>query len=174
MFLVTTLFYFHFTFAIKFCWILVLHLSIFFLFFLFHDLDFGLSLQFFLSWFKKSRKLGCFHARDNLNKLPLGQILLFFSCYPFVSKSCLHPWKKSLLCLGILNMKIKHYMNLLLICKSTKLQPLWDVFPQHNPNQKNHGSTYLTSLIAHVQSFEVLSTKCVWSFDFILIDIQLA
>jgi hypothetical protein len=27
--------------------------------------------------------------------------------------------------------------------------------------------------MAHIQSFEVLSTKCIWSFDFILINIQL-
>jgi EamA domain-containing membrane protein RarD len=32
----------------------------------------------------------------------------------------------------------------------------------------------LTSLITHIQNFEVLSTKCVWSFNFILIGIQLA
>jgi hypothetical protein len=32
----------------------------------------------------------------------------------------------------------------------------------------------LTSLITHIQNFEVLSTKCVWSSNFILIGIQLA
>ncbi len=48
------------------------------------------------------------------------------------------------------------------------------MFQHHNPNQRSHGSTYLTSSMAHVQSFEILSTKCVWSFDFIFIDIQLA
>jgi hypothetical protein len=46
-----------------------------------------------------------------------------------------------------------------------------DVFRQHKPNQRSHRLTYLTSLMAHVQSFEVLSTNCIWSFDFILIDI---
>jgi len=71
-------------------------------------------------------------------------------------------------------MKIKHFVNLLFIFKPTKFRPLWDVFQEHNPNQRSHGSAYLTSLMAHVQSFNVLSIKCVWSSDFILIGIQLA
>jgi hypothetical protein len=79
-----------------------------------------------------------------------------------------------LLSLEILNRKIKHFMNLLLICKPIKLRLLWVAYLQHNPNQRSHGSTYLTSLITHVQSFKVLSTKCIWSFNFILISIQLA
>jgi hypothetical protein len=70
-------------------------------------------------------------------------------------------------------MKIKHFVNLLLICKLIKLWPLWDAFRQHDPNQKNHKLTYLTSLMTHVQSFEVLSTKCIRSFDFMFISIQL-
>jgi hypothetical protein len=70
-------------------------------------------------------------------------------------------------------MKIKHFANLLLICKSIKHWPLWDEFWQHDPNQRNHILAYLTSLMAHIQSFEVLSTKCVWSSDFIFINIQL-
>jgi len=49
------------------------------------------------------------------------------------------------------------------ICKPIKLQFPWDVFQQHNPNQRNHILTYLTSLMAHIQIFKVLSTKCVWS-----------
>jgi hypothetical protein len=65
-------------------------------------------------------------------------------------------------------------MNLLFICKPIKLRLPWDAFQQHNPNQRKHGSTYLTSLLAHIQSFEVLSTKCVWSSNFILIGIQMA
>jgi hypothetical protein len=76
--------------------------------------------------------------------------------------------------LGILNKKIKHFVNILLICKPIKLRLLWDAYLQHNPDQKCHGSTYLTSLITHVQSFKVLSTKCIWSLNFILIGIQLA
>jgi hypothetical protein len=64
-------------------------------------------------------------------------------------------------------------MNLWFICKLVKLRPLWDAFQQYNPNQRNHGSTYLTSLMAYVQSFEVLSTKCAWSSNFIFNDIQL-
>jgi hypothetical protein len=36
-----------------------------------------------------------------------------------------------------------------------------DTFLQHNRNQKSHGLAYLTSLITHIQNFEVLSTKCV-------------
>lgn len=83
-------------------------------------------------------------------------------------------WEKSLLSLGTLNRKIKHFVNLLLIFKAIKLQPFWDVFLQHNPNQRSNRSIYLISLMAHVQSFEVLSTKCIWPFDFILIKIQLA
>jgi hypothetical protein len=79
-----------------------------------------------------------------------------------------------LLSLRTLNMKIKHFVNLLFICKLIKLQPLWDVFRKHNLNQKSHGSTYLTSLMAHIQSFEILSTKCIWSFNFIFISIRLA
>jgi len=67
-----------------------------------------------------------------------------------------------------------NFKNLLLIYKPIKLQPFWDTFFQHNSNQRSHKSTYLTSLMAHVQSFEVLSTKCVWSSDFIFIGIQLA
>ncbi len=120
---------------------------------------------------RKSYRFGCFCARDSLNKTPSCMFLLFCSCYPFVSRSCLQLWKKSLLSLGILNRKIKHFMNLLLICKPIKLRVFWDAFPQHNPNQRSHGLAYLTSLMAHVQSFVVLSTKCIWSFDFILIDI---
>ncbi len=81
--------------------------------------------------------------------------------------------EKVLLSLGILNRKIKYFVNLLLNCKPIKLRPPWDAFWQHNLNQRNHISTYLTSLMAHVQSFEVLSTKCIWSPNFILIDIQL-
>ncbi len=49
-----------------------------------------------------------------------------------------------------------------------------DVFQEHNPDQRSHRSTYFTSLMAHVQSFNVLSIKCVWPSGFILIDIQLA
>jgi hypothetical protein len=75
-------------------------------------------------------------------------------------------------------MKIKHFVNLLFICKPIELRPLWDVCQQDNPNHMNHGLTYLTSLMARVQSFEVLSTKCVWSSldpsPFIIIGIQLA
>ncbi len=41
--------------------------------------------------------------------------------------------------LGILNRKIKHFMNLLRICKPIKLLLLWDAFLQHNLNQRNHG-----------------------------------
>ncbi len=74
-----------------------------------------------LSWFKKSHRLGCFCAHENLNKLPF---IYFCYYYPFVSKSCLHPWKKSLLSLGILNKKIKRFMNLLFICKPIKLRQL--------------------------------------------------
>jgi hypothetical protein len=88
-------------------------------------------------------------------QLPSSLFLLFYYCYLFVLKSCLHLWKKSLLSLGFVNRKIKHYMNILLIYKLTKLRTIWDVFPQHNPNQKSHESTYLTNLMAHVQSFEV-------------------
>jgi hypothetical protein len=73
-----------------------------------------------------------------------------------------------------LNRKIKHFVNLWFICKLIKLRPLWDVFQQYNLNQRSHESTYLTNLMAHVQSFEVLSTKCVWSSNFIFINIQLA
>ncbi len=40
-----------------------------------------------------------------------------------------------------------------------------DVFRQHNFNQRSHKSAYPTSLMAYIQSFEVSSTKCVWSFD---------
>ena len=83
-------------------------------------------------------------------------------------------WEKSLLSLGTLNRKIKHFVNLLLIFKTIKLQPFWDACLQHNPNQRSNISIYLISLMAHVQSFEVLSTKCIWPFDFILIKIQLA
>jgi hypothetical protein len=72
-----------------------------------------------------------------------------------------------------LNKKIKHFVNMLFICKPIKLRLLWDTFRQHNLNHRSHKLAYLTSLITHVQSFEVLSTKCVWPFDFILIDIQL-
>ncbi len=68
---------------------------------------------------------------------------------------------RSHLSLRILNRKIKHFVNLLFICKPIKLWPLWNAFWEHNPNQKSHGSTYLINLMAHVQSFEVLSTKCV-------------
>ncbi len=52
-------------------------------------------------------------------------------------------------------MKIKHFMNLLFIYKLIKFRLLWDVFWQHNPNQRNHGSTYLISLMAqfNIQSF---------------------
>jgi hypothetical protein len=39
--------------------------------------------------------------------------------------------------------------------------PLWDVFQQHNPNQRSHGLAHVTNLMAHIQNFEVLSTKCV-------------
>jgi hypothetical protein len=70
-------------------------------------------------------------------------------------------------------MKIKHFVNLFLICKPIKFWPLWDAFQKHNPNQRRHRSTFLTSLMAHFQSFEVLSTKCIWSSNLILIDIQL-
>jgi hypothetical protein len=34
--------------------------------------------------------------------------------------------------------KIKHFMNPLFISKTIKLQHLWDVFPQCNPDQRNH------------------------------------
>jgi len=34
--------------------------------------------------------------------------------------------------------------------QTSKLWPFRDAFQQHNPNQTNHGSTYLTSLMAHV------------------------
>jgi hypothetical protein len=123
----------------------------------------------------KSCRLDCFYAHDSLNRLPSSLFLLFCFCYPFILRSCLHPWKKSLLLsLRILNRKLKHFMNLLFIYKPIKLQHFWDAFSQHNPNQRSHGSTYLTSLMAHVQSFEVLLIKCIWSFDFILISIQLA
>jgi len=75
-------------------------------------------------------------------------------------------------------MKIEHFVNLFFICKPIKLQPLWDVCWQHNPNHMNHGLAYLTSLMARVQSFKVLSTKCDWSSldpsPFIIIGIQLA
>jgi hypothetical protein len=64
-------------------------------------------------------------------------------------------------------------MNMLLICKPIKLWPLWDVFQQHNLNQRSHESTYLTTLMAHIQSFEFFSIKCVWSSNFIFIGIQL-
>jgi len=32
-------------------------------------------------------------------------------------------------------------------------------FRQQNPNQRSHGLAYLTSLMAHIQSFKVLLTK---------------
>jgi hypothetical protein len=83
-------------------------------------------------------------------------------------------WEKSLLSLGTLNRNIKHFVNLLLIFKTIKLQPFWDACLQHNPNQRSNISIYLISLMAHVQSFKVLSTKCIWPSDFILINIQLA
>ncbi len=123
---------------------------------------------------KKSYSFGYFCARDNLNKLPSSPFLLFCFCYLFVSKSCLHQWKISLLSLRILNRKIKHFKNLLLIHKPIKFWPFWNAFLQHNPNQRSHESAYLTSLMTHVQSFEVLSTKCIWSSYFILISVQLA
>jgi Tfp pilus assembly protein PilN len=34
-------------------------------------------------------------------------------------------------------------------------------FQQQNPNQRSHGLAYLTSLMAHIQSFKVLLTKSV-------------
>jgi len=71
-------------------------------------------------------------------------------------------------------MKIKHFVNSLLISKPIKFRPLWDVFRQHNPNQRSHGLAYLTSLMTHIQSFNVLLIKCVWSSGFIVIGIQLA
>jgi hypothetical protein len=95
----------------------------------------------------------------------------FCWCHILWCSSCLHPWKKSLLFLGILNRKIKHFMNLLFICKPIKLRPPWDAFRRDNPNQRRHGSTYLTSLLVHIQSFEILLTKCVWSSNFIFISI---
>ncbi len=97
----------------------------------------------------------------------------FCWCHISWCSSYLHPSKKSLLSLGIFNKKIRHFENLLFICKPIKLQPPWDAFRQHNPKQRSHGSTYLTSLMAHIQSFEVLSTKCIWSSDFILASIQI-
>jgi hypothetical protein len=33
------------------------------------------------------------------------------------------------------------------------------MFPQHNLKQSSHEQTSLTSLMAHVQSFEILSTN---------------
>ncbi len=36
-----------------------------FLLFLFHDLDLGLGMALFSFWFRKSCKLGCFHAHDS-------------------------------------------------------------------------------------------------------------
>jgi hypothetical protein len=65
-------------------------------------------------------------------------------------------------------------VNLLFLCKPIKLRPPWDVFQKHDPNQRSHRLAYLTSLMAHVQSLKVLLTNCIWSFDFILIGIQLA
>ncbi len=127
-----------------------------------------------LSSFSIKHQFTCFHVCDNLNILPLGLFLLFCSCYLFVSNSCLHLWKKYLLSLTILNRKIKYFVSLLFIYKPIKLQPFWDAFLQHNPNQRNHQSAYLTSLMAHIQNFKVLWTKCVWSSNFIFINIQLA
>ncbi len=65
------------------------------------------------------------------------------SCWCHISRclySCLHPWKKSLMSLRILNKKIKHFVILLLICKPIKFWPFWDVFQEHIPNQRSHGS----------------------------------
>ncbi len=147
---------------------------------LFHDLGFEIRSA-LVHVLGKSCCLGCFCAHDNLNRFPFNLFLLFLLlltfCFNIMSSSkekVVMSWEKSLLFLGILNRKIKHFVNLLFICKPIKLQPLQDLFLQHNPNQRNNGSVYLTSLMAHIQSFEVLSTKCVWPFDFILIDIQLA
>jgi hypothetical protein len=58
----------------------------------------------------------------------------FCWCHISWFSSCLHPWKKSLLSLGILNRKVKHFMNLLFIYKPIKFRPPWIVFWQHNPN----------------------------------------
>jgi hypothetical protein len=41
----------------------------------------------FSFWIKKSYKVGYFHAHDNLNKQ--GFFCCFYSCYPFVSRTCL-------------------------------------------------------------------------------------
>jgi hypothetical protein len=146
----------------------------------------------FMIWDLKS-SMPLFMSLENLIVLVIFMIVIIWTdshqasfCYfnfnyPFVLISCLHqgnkflcPWEKSLLFLRILNTKIKHFMNLLFICKPIKLQLVWDTFLQHNPNQKTHGLAYLTSLITHIQNFEVLSMKCVWSSNFILIGIQLA
>jgi len=65
-------------------------------------------------------------------------------------------------------MKIKHFVNLLFICKPIKLWPLWDVCRQDNPNHMNHGLAYLTSLMARVQRFQgFVNQMCLvipWSF----------
>jgi hypothetical protein len=82
--------------------------------------------------------------------------------------------EKILVVLKNLEQENQYFVNLLLIYKPIKLWYFWDAFWKYNPNQKNHGLAYMTSLMTHVQSFEVLSTKCIWSSDFILIGIQLA
>jgi len=47
------------------------------------------------------------------------------------------------------------------------------VFQQREFQQRNLKSMFLTSLMGYVQKFGVLSIRCAWSFDFILIVIQM-
>jgi hypothetical protein len=60
-FLVTTLFYYYFVITIKSSWIIFFaHVVLFFLFFLFPNLDLEVSMPLFFFWFKKPYKLWLF------------------------------------------------------------------------------------------------------------------
>jgi hypothetical protein len=119
------LFCYGFIFAIKSYWIIILHLSFLFLVFLVSQFGFGIRLTIVFILVKKSCNLGYFCACDNLNRFPSSPFLLFCFCYPFVSKSCLHQWKKPLLSLGILNRKIKQISR---ICYSFVNQLNFNLF----------------------------------------------
>jgi hypothetical protein len=128
-FLCDNLILFLFLFCNKIMWDSSLHVLCYYYCFFVSRSGFGTKLALVFILVKKSWSFGCFHAHDNLNKLSLYSFfLLLYYYYPIVLKSCLHQWKKSLLSLGILNRKIKHFVNLLFTCKPINFQPLWDVF----------------------------------------------
>ncbi len=138
--------------------------------FFFIEVECGLPLYF---KGKNFQKVGLPHLLNVLIEIvdhqPLVEVLIsiFIGPCPFQKKKKLCAWNKFLLPLGICNKKIGLFMNPLHTYKETKhqqhLKTLW----------KSHKSSCQRSLMAHIQNFDVSSTKYVSSSNFINTTIQM-